>query len=297
MYKKIMAIVLGLVMIISFSGCESKAKKVVIASKPMTEQYILAEMLTQLIEENTDIEVVQKLGIGGGTSNIQPAMESGEIDIYPEYTGTGWLFVLKKDLINDPNELYKAVKKEYEEKYNIKWLGLYGFNDTFTLTIKNDKAEELNINSYSDLASKSENLKFGAEYDFYEREDGYKGLEKVYGFKFKDKVELDIGLKYDAIASDNVDVINAFSTDAMLKKYDLKVLEDDKNFFPSYYATTLVREETLEAYPELEEVLNKLEGMISNEEMIQMNYAVEIEKKDPKEVAKTFLISKGLRED
>lgn len=297
MYKKIMAIVLGLVMIISFSGCENKAKRVVIASKPMTEQYILAEMLTQLIEENTDIEVVQKLGIGGGTSNIQPAMESGEIDIYPEYTGTGWLFVLKKDLINDPNELYKAVKKEYEEKYNIKWLGLYGFNDTFTLTIKNDKAEELNINSYSDLASKSENLKFGAEYDFYEREDGYKGLEKVYGFKFKDKVELDIGLKYDAIASDNVDVINAFSTDAMLKKYDLKVLEDDKNFFPSYYATTLVRGEMLEAYPELEEVLNKLEGMISNEEMIQMNYAVEIEKKDPKEVAKTFLISKGLRED
>lgn len=297
MYKKIMAIVLGLVMIISFSGCENKAKRVVIASKPMTEQYILAEMLTQLIEENTDIEVVQKLGIGGGTSNIQPAMESGEIDIYPEYTGTGWLFVLKKDLINDPNELYKAVKKEYEEKYNIKWLGLYGFNDTFTLTIKNDKAEELNINSYSDLASKSENLKFGAEYDFYEREDGYKGLEKVYGFKFKDKVELDIGLKYDAIASDNVDVINAFSTDAMLKKYDLKVLEDDKNFFPSYYATTLVRGETLEAYPELEEVLNKLGGMISNEEMIQMNYSVEIEKKDPKEVAKTFLISKGLRED
>lgn len=295
MYKKIMSIILSIAMIISFSGCESKTKKVVIASKPMTEQYILAEMLTQLIEENTDIEVEQKLGIGGGTSNIQPAMENGEIDIYPEYTGTGWLFVLKKDLINDPNELYEAVKKEYEDKYNIKWLGLYGFNNTFTLTIKKEKADELNIKNYSDLALKSKNLKFGAEYDFYEREDGYKGLEKIYGFKFKDKVELDIGLKYDAISSDNVDVINAFSTDAMLKKYDLKVLEDNENFFPSYYATTLVREETLEEYPELEEVLNKLEGMISNEDMIQMNYEVEQEKKDPKEVATKFLISKGLR--
>lgn len=295
MYKKIMSIILSIAMIISFSGCESKTKKVVIASKPMTEQYILAEMLTQLIEENTDIEVEQKLGIGGGTSNIQPAMENGEIDIYPEYTGTGWLFVLKKDLINDPNELYEAVKKEYEDKYNIKWLGLYGFNNTFTLTIKKEKADELNIKNYSDLALKSKNLKFGAEYDFYEREDGYKGLEKIYGFKFKDKVELDIGLKYDAISADNVDVINAFSTDAMLKKYNLKVLEDNENFFPSYYATTLVREETLEEYPELEEVLNKLEGMISNEDMIQMNYEVEQEKKDPKEVATKFLISKGLR--
>lgn len=295
MYKKIMSIILSIAMIISFSGCESKTKKVVIASKPMTEQYILAEMLTQLIEENTDIEVEQKLGIGGGTSNIQPAMENGEIDIYPEYTGTGWLFVLKKDLINDPNELYEAVKEEYKDKYNIKWLGLYGFNNTFTLTIKKEKADELNIKNYSDLALKSKNLKFGAEYDFYEREDGYKGLEKIYGFKFKDKVELDIGLKYDAISADNVDVINAFSTDAMLKKYNLKVLEDNENFFPSYYATTLVREETLEEYPELEEVLNKLEGMISNEDMIQMNYEVEQEKKDPKEVATKFLISKGLR--
>lgn len=295
MYKKIMSIILSIAMIISFLGCESKTKKVVIASKPMTEQYILAEMLTQLIEENTDIEVEQKLGIGGGTSNIQPAMENGEIDIYPEYTGTGWLFVLKKDLINDPNELYEAVKEEYKDKYNIKWLGLYGFNNTFTLTIKKEKADELNIKNYSDLALKSKNLKFGAEYDFYEREDGYKGLEKIYGFKFKDKVELDIGLKYDAISSDNVDVINAFSTDAMLKKYNLKVLEDNENFFPSYYATTLVREETLEEYPELEEVLNKLEGMISNEDMIQMNYEVEQEKKDPKEVATKFLINKGLR--
>jgi glycine betaine/choline ABC-type transport system substrate-binding protein len=251
-------------------------------------------MLTQLVEANTDIKVEQKLGIGGGTSNIQPAMEKGEIDIYPEYTGTGWLFVLKKDLINDPNKLYEEVKKEYESKYKIKWLGLYGFNDTYAIAMKRDAAEKLNINTYSDLASKGSSLKFGGEYDFYEREDGYRGLEKTYGFTFKGKTELDIGLKYDAIKSNNVDVINAFSTDAMLKEYDLKVLYDDKNFFPSYYATTLVREETLKKYPELENVLNKLEGKISNDEMIQMNYEVEKEKKDPKDVANEFLKSKGL---
>lgn len=294
MLKKIFASALGLIMIISLASCGSKAKEVVVASKPMTEQYILAEMITALIEANTDIKVEKKLGIGGGTSNIHPAMEKGEIDIYPEYTGTGWLFVLKKDLINDPNKLYEEVKEEYSTKYGIKWLGLYGFNDTYALAIKKSIADKLDINTYSDLASVSDSLKFGAEYDFYEREDGYKGLQKEYAFNFKEKKELDIGLKYEAIDSDNVDVINAFSTDALLKKYDLKVLSDDKNFFPSYFATTLVREETLNKYPELEAVLNKLEGKISDDEMTKMNYKVENEKKDPSDVAMEFLKSKGL---
>ena len=294
MLKKVIASALGLIMIISLVGCESKTKKVVVASKPMTEQYILAEIITELIESNTDIKVEKKLGIGGGTSNIHPAMVKGEIDIYPEYTGTGWLFVLKKDLINDPNKLYEEVKKEYLTKYGIKWLGLYGFNDTYALAIKKSIADKLNINTYSDLARKSDSLKFGAEYDFYERDDGYKGIQKEYGFNFKEKKEFDIGLKYEAINSQNVDVINAFSTDALLKKYDLKVLKDDKNFFPSYFASTLIREETLKKYPELENVLNKLEGKINDDEMTRMNYKVEKEKKDPKDVAKEFLRAKGL---
>ncbi|GCD12482.1 glycine betaine ABC transporter substrate-binding protein [Clostridium tagluense] len=294
MNKKILVSALALIMLVSLVGCGSKTKKVVVASKPMTEQYILAEMITALIEGNTDIKVEKKLGIGGGTSNIQPAMIKGEIDIYPEYTGTGWLFVLKKDLIRDPLKLYEEVKKEYKAKYDIKWLGLYGFNDTYALAIKKSVADKLNINTYSDLASKSDSLKFGAEPDFYEREDGYKGLQKEYNFKFKEKRELDIGLKYEAINSDNVDVINAFSTDALLKKYDMKVIVDDKNFFPSYFASTLIREETLKKYPELENVLNKLQGKINDKEMIQMNYLVESEKKDPKDVAVEFLKGKGL---
>lgn len=294
MNKKIFSSILALFIVITLVGCGSKTKKVVVASKPMTEQYILAEMITALIESNTDIKVEKKLGIGGGTSNIQPAMLKGEIDIYPEYTGTGWLFVLKKDLIKDPDKLYEEVKKEYLAKYAIKWLGLYGFNDTYALAIKKSVAAKLNINTYSDLASKSNRLKFGAEPDFYEREDGYKGLQKEYGFNFKEKREMDIGLKYEAINSDNVDIINAFSTDALLKKYDLKVIIDDKNFFPSYFATTLIRVETLKKYPELENVLNKLEGKIKDEEMTQMNYLVEKENKDPKDVAIEFLKGKGL---
>lgn len=284
-----------LVMVFAITGCQQEEKSIVIASKPMTEQFIIVEMLTMLIEDNTDIVVEQKLGIGGGTSNIHPAMEKGEIDMYPEYTGTGWLFVLKEGLISDPDELYMAVKDSYMTEYNIKWSSLYGFNDTYGIAMKRELAESLEIKTYTDLAKHSKDLRFGAEYDFYEREDGYPGLETLYGFAFEDKSELDIGLKYQAIAEDQVDVINVFSTDGRLKEHDLVVIEDDLNFFPSYFAATLVREETLEKYPELEEVIEMLSGVISNDEMIEMNYDVEINKREPKDVAKDFLEKKGLK--
>lgn len=294
MKKTIVAVCLVMISVLMV-GCGQDEKKVVIASKPMTEQYIIVEMLTYLIETNTDITVEQKLGIGGGTANIHPAMMNGEIDIYPEYTGTGWLAVLEEDLINDPNELYEAVKEKYEVEYGILWSGLYGFNDTYGIAVKEDLANELGLNTYSDLAAVSNKLNLGAEYDFYEREDGYPGLEASYGFNFSKKTELDIGLKYEAMGQDQVDVINIFSTDGRLKEYGLKVLEDDKNYFPSYYCATLIRFEILKEYPEIEGILAMLDGQISNDEMTEMNYLVEIENKDPKKVALDFLEEKGLK--
>ena len=295
MMKKILSLILCAVLAAGISGCSDKAeKKVVVASKPQSEQYILAEMITLIIENGTDISVEKKLGIGGGTANIQPAMESGEIDIYPEYTGTGWLFVLKEELINDPEELYESVKDAYAEKYDMKWLGMYGFNNTYALAMKRSAAEEMGIETYSDLAEKGGALVFGAEYDFYEREDGFPGLEDAYGLSFENMVELDIGLKYEAIGTDQVDVINAFSTDGLIKQFDLKVLEDDKMFFPAYNAATIVRQETLDMYPELEAVLETLTGQISDDEMTELNYLVENEKMDPAKVAEDFLKGKGL---
>ena len=264
------------------------------ASKPHAEQYILAEMITLLIENHTDILVEKKLGIGGGTSNIHPGMINGEIDIYPEYTGTGLLFVLKEDLITDPQELYSHVKDRYEEEYGITWLDIYGFNNTYALAIKEEVANQYNLQTYDDLAQISDQLVFGAEYDFFEREDGYNGLNDIYGFNFRDLKEMDIGLKYEAIGSGQVDVINAFSTDGLLLEYELKVLEDSRNFFPSYQAATLIRKETLERYPELEEVLQMMSGQITDEDMIQMNYYVENENRDPEDVAEEFLREKGL---
>lgn len=292
--KKLFALILLVFMISVSAGCNKVEKKVVIASKPHSEQYILAEMLTILIEENTDIEVEKKLGIGGGTSNIHPAMLKGEIDIYPEYSGTGLLFVLKEDLIADPDELFLEVKKRYEEEFGILWLDIYGFNNTYALAVKNETAVKYGLKNYDDLAKVSNQLTFGAEYDFFEREDGFNGLKKIYPLNFKDTKEIDIGLKYQAIGSGQVDVINAFSTDGLLKEFGLKVLEDNKNFFPAYQAATLIREETLEKYPELKSVLNKLAGKISDDEMILLNYYVEKEKQDPADVARDFLKEKGL---
>jgi osmoprotectant transport system substrate-binding protein len=294
--KKIIVSMLLVFVLLFSAGCAKEEKKVVIASKPMAEQYILVEMLTYLIEGNTDIIVEQKMGIGGGTSNIHPAMVEGEIDIYPEYTGTGWLFVLKEDLISDPQQLYTETKDAYADEFEIIWSELYGFNDTYGIAVKQELADKLDLKTYSDLAAVSTDLNLGAEYDFYEREDGYPGLETVYGFDFGEKTELDIGLKYQSISSDEVDVINVFSTDGRLKEANLVVLEDDKNFFPSYYAATLIRKDTLKKYPELKKVLAILDNQISNDEMTNLNYLVEIENKDPKVVAMDFLVEKGLYE-
>lgn len=293
--KRILAGLILTAILLTLTACSSQEPKtLVIASKPHSEQYILAEMLSLLIENHTDIKVEKKLGIGGGTSNIHPAMLSGDFDIYPEYTGTGLLFVLKEDLITDSDELYKRVQDRYLEEYNIKWLGLYGFNNTYALAVKESTAQTYNLETYDDLALASKDLVFGAEYDFFERDDGYEALKDAYGFEFEDTKEMDIGLKYEAIGSDEVDVINAFSTDGLIKQYNLKVLEDNKNFFPAYQAATLIRKETLDKYPELEEVLEKLTGQISDDEMIQMNYQVEKENMDPRDVAEQFLKAKGL---
>ncbi|OFV70534.1 glycine betaine ABC transporter substrate-binding protein [Acetobacterium wieringae] len=292
--KKWMGLVLLVMLVLLAAGCQNQEKKVVIASKPMAESYIIAEMMGQLIEANSDIKVEYKMGIGGGTSNIQPAMEASEIDIYPEYTGTGWLFVLKNELVTDPETLYEGVKSQYQEKYNFAWLDRYGFNDTYALAMDKSKADSMGINTFSDLAAQSNNLSLGAEYDFYEREDGYPGLVTAYGFNFKETKELDIGLKYKAIGEGQVDVINNFSTDGLLAEYDLKVLKDDKGFFPAYEAAPVIRQEILDKYPELKAILNQLGGKINDQEMQQMNYYVEKENRDAGDVAAEFLKAKGL---
>lgn len=272
----------------------ASGKEIVVASKPTAEQYILGEIIAQMVENNTDIQVIRKFGIGGGTSNIHPALLKGEIDIYPEYTGTAWLFVLKKPPINHPDSLYVGLKKAYDEQFQLNWVCRLGFNNTFTLALPESLAIKENIRTFSDLAAKSNQFVFGAEFDFYEREDGFKGLNKVYPFHFKKLVELDVNLKFQALENHTVDLINAFSTDSRIRQMNLRVLTDDRLFFPAYQAGIVVRDQTQQKYPELGTLFEPLEGLIVDSTMLQLNYLVEIKKKSPAEVAQNFLKTHGL---
>ena len=291
-------IILGLFIIIFgayFSLNSKKDKTINIATKPMTEGYILGQMLTELIEQDTDLKVNMTTGVGGGTSNIHPAIVKGEFDLYPEYTGTSWEAVLKKEASYDESK-FDELQKEYKEKYNLEYVNLYGFNNTYGLAVNKDIAEKYNLKTYSDLAAVSNNLIFGAEYDFFEREDGYKELQKVYNVDFKKKIDMDIGLKYQAMKDKKIDVMVIFTTDGQLAISDVVVLEDDKKMYPSYRAGTVIRSEILSEYPELKPVLEKLNNILDDKTMADLNYQVESEGKKPEDVAREYLQEKGLLE-
>ena len=291
-------IILGLFIVIFgayFSLNSKKDKTINIATKPMTEGYILGQMLTELIEQDTDLKVNITNGVGGGTSNIHPAIVKGEFDLYPEYTGTSWEAVLKKEDSYDESK-FDELQKEYKEKYNLEYVNLYGFNNTYGLAVNKDIAEKYNLKTYSDLAKVSNNLIFGAEYDFFEREDGYKELQKVYNIDFKKKIDMDIGLKYQAMKDKKIDVMVIFTTDGQLVISDVVVLEDDKKMYPSYRAGTVVRSEILSEYPELKPVLEKLNNILDDKTMADLNYQVESEGKKPEDVAREYLQEKGLLE-
>lgn len=292
--KRFLVIILIALLSIPSFGCSNKSDTIKIATKPMTEQFILGEMIKLLIEDNTDLNVEITKGIGGGTSNIHPAIVKGDFDLYPEYTGTGWSFVLKEDGIPDDETLYKELQEKYKNNYDLSWIGLYGFNNTYGLVIRKDLSEKYNIKTYSDLAKYSEDLTFGAEYDFYEREDGFDALCEEYGMSFKKSVDLDIGLKYNSINSKEIDLMNVFTTDGQLADSDVVLLEDNKNFYQTYYCGTVIRNDILKKYPELEEVLMKMNNILTESEMAELNYKVESKKEDEKKVAEDFLRDKGL---
>lgn len=292
MKKKIILLLL-VCLVLGFSAC-GKKEPIKIASKPMTEQYILTEIIAQLIEAETDYDVEITKGVGGGTTNIHPALLKGEFDLYPEYTRTAWLNVLKKEeMEKDDEKLYQQLLSEYDA-LGLTWTGLYGFSNTYGLAVRQDTAQQYGLSTYSDLAAASGELIFGGNPDYIELETGYSRLCEAYQMQFKDTKQMEIALKYEALINEEVDVVNAFTTDAQLAANDLVLLTDDNVFFETFDAGTVVRKEALEKYPELKGILEKLNGLITEEEMQQMNYEVEVNGKEDKEVAKQFLEKKGL---
>ena len=276
-------------------GDDSSAKKVVVGGKDFTEQDILVHLVSEVIEAKTDIEVERKPYLGG-SSVVATALESGDIDIAVEYTGTGLMSVLKKEAMTDPDEVFNTVKTEYEKQFGIKWLDPLGFNNTYALTVRKEMAEKMGIKSISDLSDYAKDLKFAATQEFLERSDGYDAMKPFYGVEFKDVKGMDPGLSYTALKEGQVDVSVSFATDGRIPAFGLVVLEDDKNFFPPYDASVLVRDDTIEKYPELEEALQSLSGKISDEEMAKMNAQVDIDQKDSKAVAKQWLVDNGIIE-
>lgn len=287
-----MVIILALTALV-FAGC-GDSNEIKIGSKDFTENIMLGEIFAQLIEGNTDIKVVRKLNLGGSFVCFE-ALKKGDIDIYPEYTGTGLTAMLEMDIISEPDEAYRVVSEEFDKQFGIKWLEPLGLNNTYAIAVSNEVYEKYGIETYSDLAKVSKDLVFGGGYEFHNRQDGFEGLVALYGMEFKgEPKKMEISLKYKAIGNGDMDVTDAFATDGPIREYNLKVLEDDKGFFPPYYASPIIRNETLEKYPELEGLLNELGGRIDDATMTELNYLVDVEGQEIEAVAKEFLQAEGL---
>ena len=288
-----------IILIISLSlvaGCSPTPKDVIrIATKPMVEQFILGEMLALIIEHETGYPVEITKGVGGGTANIHPAMMNGDFDLYPEYTSTGYVMVLGHSAIGKTDdEIWDGLLHGYAERFNMTWVSRYGFNNTYCIVVSRETALAYNLRTTSDLAAVAGKLVFGSNPDYFERADGFDALRETYSLNFKNVVEIDIGLRWVALASGDIDVTTGFTTDAELIAFDAVVLEDDLQLQVNYFCSTVVRLDTLEKFPLLIYALEKMDGLISDAEMSRLNYQVSIEQRYERDVAYDFLVLKGV---
>jgi len=270
-----------------------QTKSIRIASKNFTEQLILGEIMAQLIEARTSL-IVERLFNLGGTMICHGALVNGEIDLYAEYTGTGLTAILKHPVISDPEEALRHLRDVYHERFGARWLKPFGFNNTYTITVRENDARRYGWDRISDLVEVAPGLRAAFTAEFAERPDGYPGLRQIYALRFGEVRDIDPSLMYNAIAKGKVDVICAFATDGRIAAYDLKPLKDDRQFFPPYYAAPVIRGGILEDHPELVAVLCALEGLLDDASMQRLNFEVDGKKQSPAQVARGLLKSNGL---
>lgn len=261
--------------------------QITIAGKLGAEPTLLINMYKEVIEKNSDIEVTLKPNFGD-TTFLYNALKSDKIDIYPEFSGTVLMTFLKQPTQStDPEKVYEEARAGIDKLDNFTYLSPMEFQDTYALAVKTSYAQKHNLKNISDL-SRLPSVKAGFDLEFANRQDGYKGIQSLYGLNFDVKT-MQTSLIYNALKNSNIDVAQVYSTDSQIKQYQLTVLKDDKNLFPPYQAAPLMSKELLKKHPQLEQILNKLAGQITNQEMIDMNYAVNVEQKDPAAVAHDFL--------
>lgn len=292
MKKRIIALAaaccLGITML---AGCGAdKGKdtkgKIVVGSKSFTEGNILSEIYALTLED-AGYQVERKFDVSGAL--VHKAITSGEIDLYPEYTGTALLEILKHDLMTDPQEVYDTVKKEYKDQFDLDWLDYSPMNDGSGIVVYTPVAEKYGIKTISDLQKNASKLVFASQGEFDERSDGLAGMAELYGpFDFKEITVYDSSVRYDALESGDADVTPAYTTEAKLSLEQFTLLKDDKQMWPPYNAAPVVRGEILEKYPDIAEALNKISAKIDTETITGLNAKVDLDHEEYEDVAKEF---------
>lgn len=293
---------LGIIMIVSllvvtvpFIASRERTPDLVIGGKIGAEPAILMNMYKLLIEEETDLFVKTEPNLGK-TDFVFEALKTGDIDIYPEFTGTVINTLLGETAqSNDPEKVYQQAKQGIKEAQGMTLLEPMQYNNTYAVATTEELAEQYGLETIGDLKSIQSNITAGFTLEFKDRQDGYQGMKELYNLNLNIKT-MEAGVRQQAIKSGDVEVIDAYATEGYMIEYDLKVLDDPKNLFPPYQGAPLLLESTLEEYPELEEILNKLGGKITKQEMQEMNYQVDFEEREPISVAKEYLKENGMLE-
>jgi len=262
-----------------------------VGSKNFTEQFVLAEIYAQALEA-AGIKTEKKLNLGG-TLIAHKALEEKQIDFYPEYTGTMLLAVLKQEPMTDAKAVYDKVKEAYA-KMGLVVLNQSNLNNGYVMVVRPETAQKYKLETLSDLTKVAKDLKIGAGPEFRDRKDGLPGLKAKYDMVFGEDLQMAIGLRYQALKNDQIQVVNGYSTDGMISTLKLKRLRDDKSLWPPYFVVPVIRREALEANPKIGEVLNRVSALLDETTMAQMNYLVDGEKQEPKDVAREFLKGKGI---
>ena len=272
------------------AATKSDGARVSVGSKDFTESALLAEIAAQMLEAR-GVSVERRFELGGNLPH--EAMVSGTLDLYPEYTGTSYTAILQHTPISDPRVVYDQVKQEYAAKFNVEVSQPLGFENTFAILIRGEEARRLNLKTISDAAPHTRGWQAGFGQDFMSRADGYPGFSKTYGLKFAQVREMDLSLTYIALSSRQVDLVAGNSTEGRIATLDLFQLVDDRHYFPPYEAVYLVRRDSLTRVPALTEVMAKLANGISTDEMRRLNYEIDGNKRDPKEVVKEWIAKRG----
>lgn len=276
------------------AGCGGRESRIVVGCKNFTEQVVLGELVAQQIEERAGLPVDRRFYLAGSYIAHQ-ALRSGRIDLYVEYTGTALTVVLKEPPRSDAREVWERVRAGYADRFNLEVFPPLGFDNTFAMVIRGEDAARENLRTISDAARLAPQWRAGFGYEFMERPDGFRGLADTYRLEFVQPPRImDLGLLYRALQEKQVDIVAGNSTDGVIDALGFVVLEDDRHYFPPYEAVPIVRREPLARHPELRDVLSALEAKISAEDMRRLNYAVDGEHRDVREVVREFRRSRGL---